>query len=360
MNCRPVPAGRWVIVCAIAFALFSVFVLALEFALAYRGIDTTVADTVDRWLTQRARANRLGSQALALVGASRIQLGVDLSELDALTGMKAVQLAIDGSSFVPVLRNLAEDEGFTGSVIVSYNPEVLINPRDADAASDYVSEWTKSGESMAAELPVTYSVVERRLETWLHSSLRSYADDGGPMVAIEKRILGKTPTRQYLTTLPSRERSADYQLVSIPEVYQMRVLETMGIDYKNYDLDAPPDEVEARLAALVDNLTASGSQQFAGELEGVERMARQIEDRGGRVYFFVFPTSGLIRKIEERRFPRAQYWDEFAARAPEVRQHSDGVPDMQNLSCPDGSHLDYRDKQRFTSALAKTLGLVRQ
>lgn len=91
---------------AVALLLLVGFVLSMELSLAGRGFEATALDTEALWQKHRVRAGRLGKQALILLGASRIQLDLDL--LPARSGLEPVQLTIDGSSFVPVLEGLAE------------------------------------------------------------------------------------------------------------------------------------------------------------------------------------------------------------------------------------------------------------
>ena len=68
------------------------------------------------WLMAR---EHLASSAkpVALLGASRLQVGLDLDVFAEVTGIKPEQLAICYSSPIPVLRHLAEDESFRGLVI---------------------------------------------------------------------------------------------------------------------------------------------------------------------------------------------------------------------------------------------------
>ncbi|MGH8482027.1 MAG: hypothetical protein ACRES8_06170, partial [Nevskiaceae bacterium] len=83
--------------------------------------------------------------------------------------------------------------------------------------------------------------------------------------------------------------------------------------------------------------------------------ARAIRARGGRVAFVVLPKSGLVRMLEERRYPRAQFWDRFVALAEAPSVHFEDVPAWRGLECPDGSHLDLRQRAAFTEGLAEVL-----
>src|SRR5262245_61597495 len=99
----------------------------MELRLAARGIQPTAADNARLWADQRSRASRLGDRALILVGDSRMHVGIDLDTLRKMTGLEPVQLAIDASSFVPVLGGLADDPRVTGTVVVSFLPRAVEN-----------------------------------------------------------------------------------------------------------------------------------------------------------------------------------------------------------------------------------------
>ena len=86
--------------------------------------------------------------------------------------------------------------------------------------------------------------------------------------------------------------------------------------------------------------------------------AAALRSHGARVYFVMMPKSGMVKEIDDRRFPRAEFWDRFARRVGAPTLHFDDVPAMRELVCPDGSHLDYRQRKVFTAALAEALRLA--
>ena len=57
--------------------------------------------------------------------------------------------------------------------------------------------------------------------------------------------------------------------------------------------------------------------------------------------------------MEEQCFPRARYWNELAKGM--MALHFDDVPSLRSFTCPDGSHLDQKDKFQFTTALAREI-----
>ena len=92
-----------------AVLVWAAFVGLMELQLAHRRVLPTLVDSESLWIRQRVLASRLQERALVLIGTSRIQLAADLEVLRARSGLEPVQLAVDGSSFVPILEGFAAD-----------------------------------------------------------------------------------------------------------------------------------------------------------------------------------------------------------------------------------------------------------
>ncbi|MEE8559002.1 MAG: hypothetical protein V3T14_14045, partial [Myxococcota bacterium] len=59
-------------------------------------------------------------------------------------------------------------------------------------------------------------------------------------------------------------------------------------------------------------------------------------------------------EIDEENYPRAEYWDRFAASTSVPAIHFRDVVGL-NVACPDTSHLGVEESRRFTEALADEL-----
>jgi len=87
----------------------------------------------------------------------------------------------------------------------------------------------------------------------------------------------------------------------------------------------------------------------------VEGWVKAIQARGGRVIFVQFPTTGANLRFDEFMFPKARYWDAFAAQTSALCLHFAEVPELSGFDCPDTSHLDRTEAPRFTLELGKVL-----
>ena len=349
LQARSLPEGRWLTPFAVAVLLLLIVVGLLETALAVRGFKPTVVDSAAMWARERSRADDAGAQGLVLVGASRAQLDIDLPELARVTGKKPVQLAIDGSSYVAVLADLAADARFTGTVIVDYQGGVP-DPYYKDAASQYVDYWHHDRRGGGR---FDFSRTEAALAAWRQATLRSYADGAGPFAALTSRVLPPKATPQYLVTLPSRSREADYSKVSMPAFYFKRAMRNAGIE----DIPALPDyaAIDRYLSDRIRAIPQASVVHLEENATLLGQMVRAIEARGGEVIFVMYPRSGLVRAADDARYPRAVFWDHVVPLAGGKGLYFADEPSLRAFTCPDGSHLDVRDKRQFTEALAKAL-----
>jgi hypothetical protein len=347
---RHLPILPWARILGVALLIFFSLVFFMEIRLAELGYNPTILDSPSKWANERTRASRLGERALILVGGSRIQLGVDLKVLRQETGLEPVQLAIDGSSFGPILAGLAADPAIRGTVLVDYGDNTVID--FAGAAVGYQRYYEKYGDSGTEYSPSAR--MEKVLGQALHEHFRSYADGASPFSSFLIRIVGNTKRRQYLTTLPDRSRIADYSLVDIPRFYNQRVIRNLG---ENWDPASP--NIETLLAQKIAVLPPVDNQIFLRQTSIIRGFVSMIKARGGRVLFVVLPSSGLVREIEERRYPRELFWDRFVDKVGAPALRSVDSLTLKDFTCPDGSHLDLRDRSNFTQALSRALGLSR-
>lgn len=344
------PQLAWAAVLLPAVLLLAVGVTAMEFGLAKRGYMPSLADSYWLWQIQRRRADALGTRALILVGNSRMQNDLDLDTLHRDTGLEPVQLAIGGTSFVPVLRSLAEDPGITGTVVVNFEADALALPARHDLAYDYSTDYQRHGQTP------DFFQAEDWLSDQLHFGLRSYADGTRPLTALLLRILPDEASRQFQTLGPDRQVRIDFSRTNNSQRYALvRAVRELGPPFA-YDPEMSDAELRTALQVAIARLQAADDTRFREGARQTADMAAAIESRGGHVLFVVLPRAGLVREIDDRRYPRDRFWQPFAASSPGAVDYED-VPGLQAFTYPDDSHLDERDQARFSAALLTALHL---
>lgn len=343
----------WLRIFGTALLISFAFIILMEARLAQLGYHSTVLDSADRWAKERARASQLGERALILIGGSRIQLGIDLDTLRKVTGLEPVQLAVDGSSFVPILRSLADDPTIRGTVLVDYYPESVEGARSGEYGAATLFELGFEKLNVQHKL-FSLASVEKSLSEMLHENLRSFADGATPLMSLQWRIIPNEKASQYLITLPDRSRLADYSLVAMPEFYYKRVARNLG---REQTINLAAADIELVLKRQVHMQQPGNNAAYVQGARYLRQLIASINSHSGKVLFVAMPTSGMIREIDEKRYPRRNFLEMFEKEAGVSVLSSADDPVLRSFACPDGSHLDLRDRQKFTAALVHSLGI---
>ena len=309
------------------------------------GVTANVRETATLWAVQREIAASSGAEKLILVGASRSQLGMDIEELERLSNKPVVQLAIDGSPYLNVLEHLANDQSVRGTVIISTTLDGLVSTPGLSRSDQWIEEYETNYRHRG------YLKVENKLIAMLQSASALYANVV-PLPALVSSIVGGTALPvSYITTQINRERNADYNLTTYPDIYIARVMRTL-------DLPLPPrefDDLEQFETAILNVARANLVAADIGEFDLVDLQAQlaKLQQRGVEVVFVQFPMSGAVEALNNMRYPKA-LWDnvmsELGARMIDYRDY----PQL-DYELVDGPHLDIRQKTEFTRDLFQIL-----
>lgn len=315
-----------------------VFVSALGGAEVFwraQGHVPSLNDSRSLWASRRAALSD-ASQPVALLGASRIQLGFDMATWrQQVPDQAPFMLAIEGSSPLPLLEDLARDTDFKGLVVVSLHEDML-EPYRQTTQRGYVRYYHHEFHFGAQ--------IERRLQSLAQRRFVLFNPGLGPLQVL-KTLASKRhlPEPNYIATTAERERSADYFMRG----------------------DAWQEKTRAwrlkRDGARAERHPPSAPEVWAQRLDAIASHVKTIEDRGGKVALVRLPQSGELAAQSEALYPRARYWDVLAERFGERAIHHRDVDAWSALSCPDGSHVDQKDKAALTQGLVEVLrarGLV--
>lgn len=322
------PAGRrwlgtWLLAILLAVAVCA-GVEAHWRALDYR---PSILDSRQLWAQQRERVDRGRGIALALLGASRTEFGIDPKRLrQRLPKYRPVMLAVDAHYPLATLRDLASDVDFHGVVLCDLDAVGYLRAY-WDMQQPYVDyfhrQWTPS-----------WNLHRRLLTDWQRIAVIANPAFGWKASLIHA-LDGGRPFHDYIRYYANRSGDIDYSLTD-PESSKRHFAEAL----------------EGNIAALPPH----DPQRWLDDLAPVHTWIAAIAARGGSVIFYSSPVSGQEREALQRVFPRAQYWDRLVAAFPEAHfLDALDVPALSRFPLPDDSHLDYRDKPAYTDALAQTL-----
>lgn len=316
----------WLLTLGGASALAAATLLAVEWHWRGQGYTPTVLDSTQLWSVQRERVYGDSPRPLALLGASRTEYGIDVKALrELLPNYKPVMLAVNGSYPLSTLRDLAQDPDFRGVVLCDVESNTFVRDYfflQQPYVDYYHQRWTPS-----------WHLHRALLTGWQRTALIANPDFG--FVATLKRgFTGGAPFRNYITYYGNR--SGD-------------------IDYRKTDPEASKKHFAATVEGNIARLPKRDPQQWLANVAPVYEWVKAIQARGGEVIFYESPTSGLTREINDRLYPRAEYWDRFVATSPAPVLSANAIPELASTVLPDDSHIDYRDKAAYTRALVKVL-----
>lgn len=291
-----------------------------------QGFQPAVQDDWGTWAKVRRQAVRKGNQAIILVGASRIQAGLHPDILEKVTGKRPLILAIDGSSPVPVLENLAEDDRITGTIICSFTPMFLGEDSDDFGRS---KRWIRkyNQQKWSSRIETQLSILLEQTFVFRYSGLQ-------PGQLLKNIRVKRWPSPFYAPMRPDRYRAMDFSIADLDRILLGRIEREMEFQKKSAPLSP---------------------EKFMEKVIRIDGFIQKIEKRGGKVIFIRFPSTGKVRQLEQQTWPRKKYWDIMAANIRSKAIHFEDYPSLSKFDCPDGSHLDVRDATFFTWSLAEIL-----
>ena len=287
----------------------------------------------DAWALQRARIDQGEGDATVLTGASRVLFDVQLPVWQQATGERPIQLALEGTSPVPVLEDLAADRNFTGRVLVGVAPDIFFTgfAYRGDAIATF-HKWTPA----------------QRAGTWLARHLVepyfAFYDSDFALPTVVRRqawplrpgMRKSTRVRKLLVQEADRNSHMWSKLETDP---QYRAL-ARSIWAEDFGAPPPGMETPAGARRVIDTQIAKAAAAIA-----------TLRARGVRVLFLRAPSTGAYYAYEQKYFPRARTWDVLLQRTGAPGIHFEDYPSLQGYRQPEWSHLSASEATRFTAAL---------
>lgn len=331
---RPLPRSRLGTAWAMALALSLAGLVAWEWHWRSFGAEPAIRNSDGLWAIQRRRIDDGEGDALVVVGSSRILFDLRLDTWEQLSGERPIQLALEGTSPLSFLDDLAADEDFTGRLLVGITPPPFVRPGGIRAgALDHYRRETPSqraGQWLSMHL----------LEPWL----AFYDPDFALFTVLARQawpsrpgVRGYTDVRKLSMSGADRDTWLWDKLVD-DAAYQEQAKRI----WRQFWQSGPPPGMDPRKAA------------GAGVAQAADAITR-LRARGVEVILVRPPSDGEFRAFEDAVFPRSVLWDPLVARSGARGIHFEDHPDMQGLALPEWSHLSRADSVRYTEALYRAV-----
>jgi hypothetical protein len=333
---RDIPAQPWGRILVAAALLFLVLLAVWEMQWRAFGATPGYRNSNGAWAEQRARIDAGEGDATVLIGSSRVLFDVQLDQWQAATGERPIQLALEGTTPVPVLEDLAKDPDFTGRLLVGVAPDL------------FFSGFAYRGKAIAHYHDRGPS---QRSGHWLSKRLlEPYLAFYDPDFALPT-VLERQP---WWPPRPGLRRDFDVRKLMVQgpdrDTHMWRKVET-DLAYRDlcrsiwaqHFTGPPPPPFR----------TPEGrAQLFGAQIERAAKAVATLRARGVPVVFVRPPSDGDYYAFESKVMPRAQTWDLLLQRTGAPGIHFEDHPEQQGLALPEWSHLTHADARRYTTALA--------
>jgi hypothetical protein len=312
----------------------AVLLVATEVDARARGVAPSAAWAPDTWTAHWMRLEAAPDDQTVLLGASRMQFGMDMDVWEERTGRRPLMLAWPGSPPWPVLSKLVEREQFRGDVYISLAPSfAFIDGRSGFAAG---MAATVAGVEMK-RWSLSYRMYER---LWLpvQNAFSAFNTDAcSPIQRLREALL--VPNREGARQPALLPHTADFTADNA-----LRFTETGLSD---------PAIVEWLLAihqTISDIQGETGMTDMDALVAQVKADVAALEARGSRVVFVRFPSDGGYLDVETRVFSREQCYDRVVLETAADGVHYADHEERLGFTPPEWSHLDSEQAVKFTRA----------
>lgn len=313
----------WLMVAVLTIATIGVWELVLRSA----GLKPEFTDNQSLWLSARHELSRPDATVVALLGASRIQRAIDVDTLSRTLHRPIVQLAVEGSSGLPVLENLAADPRFRGTAIVSIAPAFSFNRKLSKLDDGDQAGWTRAYVDQSRTRRM-----EQELRLFFQGLFAFRSTDASFASAVEAIAQNRTlPVADYKTTRRNR---------------------FVSIDQDKFATERTQDGIVA--------LYTKNSEPY--EKKGFDELLRYFSavvdvhnNKGSRVIILRLPSAGKVLAFEQEHFPKDRFWNQMTKNIDATFIHFEDYPQLIGYLGKDGSHIDSDKASAFTEQLASVL-----
>ncbi len=334
---RDIPPQPWSRIALHASVVFLLLMAAWEWHWRDFGNAPGYRDSDGAWAQQRRRIDEGEGDATVLIGASRILFDVQLDEWQQATGQRPIQLALAGTSPMPVLEDLAADSHFSGRLVVDVSTRNIFTDQ-AGLRSKVASYYHQQSPSQRSG----HWLSQRFLEPYF-----AFDDPDFALATVlrrqsfwpERAIANAGPRVRKLSVADADRNTHLWDKVENDAAYREMVRDTW---LKVLAVPSPPTvNTPEKALAMRDK-----------QIDRIVAAVKQLRSHGARVVFLRPPSTGPWYEYEQTYIPRAGVWDKLLERTGAPGVYFEDYAELQGMNLPEWSHLSHADAKRFTLALA--------
>jgi hypothetical protein len=284
------------------------------------------------WAEQRRRIDNGEGDAWVFTGSSRVKFDVQLPVWERLDGKPAIMLAVEGTTPLPAVEGLAEDEDFTGTVVIGVAPGLFFSGFEYFGsaieryATETPSQWLGHKISVLFEPHLAFYTADFSLSSILGRQPLPLRD--GMELQRDVRKLANQDRRRNTRMWDRLEYDPEYRQLA-KDIWAEGWV----------PLAERPEEVRERL------LEARQKQ-----IERAVAAVGKLRERGVEAIFAVMPYEGHYAVSEPDIAPRELTWDILLEKTGALGLHFQDHEEMQGYYLAEWSHMTASEADRFTEA----------
>lgn len=309
-----------------------------EFYLRNKGIKTSYDDDEALWSDKRSEIYASSDKATVFIGSSRNKYDIDIPTWKKLTGENVIQLAHVGSTPLPVLDDLANDESFKGKLVIDVTEVLFFSmaPPNRDRPDRNLAWFKKRTPAQRFSFQVNH-LLESQL------------------VFLDKDNLS---LNALLNNLHIPSRPGVFVFPDFPMEFERVTFQRQNYMTDRFVADTNLQNQVKGVWAFIRKITKGPPLSGApldSLLNTVKSDVDKINARGGKVIFVRSPSSGPFLMGEKMGYPRPQYWEKILSVTNSQGIHFEDYPAIAHFECPEFSHLKPSDAVIYTTNLIDIL-----
>ena len=344
---RFVPARDWLTMGVSACVLTAALTIGWEFYWRSKGYAPSLNDNKDLWAITREKVDQ-DPKRTVIIGSSRIFFGFNLKTWERAFGELPIQLSTVATNPNFYLDNLANETDFSGTLLVGVEQGIFFAPEGTPVELptqniNYYKNFSPAqrwSHYVGVPLDMNFAFLEQ--DDLMLKHLVNHITLENRMDAIIPPLV---PPYFHYT---DENRQARMIMKTETDPAFAEYIKKIWITY--FTPPPPPAGVtlEQHLAWFEGHMKKT--------LEGARKNIQKIRERGGKVIFIRYPSTGHVKELEERYTPRHLFWDRIVKdAAPDESIHFEDFEVLKGFDCPEESHLSAKDAVKFTQGLIEVL-----
>jgi hypothetical protein len=259
-----------------------------------------------------------------------------LNVWERLEGQRPIQLALEGTSPVQPLEDLANDKDFNGRLIVGVSPGLFFS--GFAYRKEVLDYYPKETPSQRFGQWVSMAFIEPYIAFYepdfaLFSILKRQPWPARPGVRperdVRKLFLSEADRNMWLWW--KVEKDPAYQ--KLAQDIWLEGFPPLSEPFKKQMLEARAKQIDRAAAAVA-----------------------KLKQRGVEVIFILHPVTDKFYDFEiTKTNPRPETWDVLLQRTGARGIHFEDFPELQGMWLPEWSHLSAADQLRYTEAVYRII-----